>query len=59
MKGFHVLQAAPVQPLAQAGKASELRRVVSELTVHTPAVGSSQKALVPVGYQGHQSDTYF
>lgn len=59
MKGLHVLQAAPVQPLAQAGKASELRRVVSGLTASTPAVGSSQKVLVPVAHQGHQSDTYF
>lgn len=52
MKGLHVIQVGPMQPLAQAGKASELRRVVSWVTVNIPAVGTSQKVLVPVGYWG-------
>lgn len=50
MRGYHILQAGPVQPLAKAGKASELTRV-SQLTVNIPAVCTSQKVLVPVGYQ--------
>lgn len=52
MKGLHILQAGPVQPLAEAGKGSGVSRVVSQLTGSRPALGSSQNVLVPAGYRG-------